>query len=455
MGKSSPSAPAAPDPVKTANAQTASNIDTANAQAALNHSNQITPWGSQIWTQGPKNSDGTSSWTSTISLDPSQQSLLDSNNQISQILAQLGIKQAGAVGSALDKPVDFGAAPAVQNNPLTSSVASSMPTGYGGVQTQLDTSKVPGLVGGDALNDAAKRNQQAAYNQQSAYLDPQYKNQQGDLENKLVQQGIPQNSDAWNRAMDEFSRQKTFDYNNAYNNSFATGLAANNQLYNQGLSSNQNAFAQALASGQFANQAQGQQYGQSANNANMAFSQGLSNAQLNNQASGQGFNQSMAARNQNLSEQQQAQQIPINLLNALRSGSQVTSPTFGSSPQGNVANTDIAGLYNNQYQGQLAQYNSQQAGNNSIFGALTGLGGAALMSPAGTFSGLAALLSDRRLKTNIKRVGTHASGIGLYTYDYIWGEPGAGVMADEVEKVMPDAVLLHPSGFKMVNYGKL
>jgi len=28
-------------------------------------------------------------------------------------------------------------------------------------------------------------------------------------------------------------------------------------------------------------------------------------------------------------------------------------------------------------------------------------------------------------------------------------------MADEIESIMPEAVILHPSGFKMVNYGAL
>jgi hypothetical protein len=37
----------------------------------------------------------------------------------------------------------------------------------------------------------------------------------------------------------------------------------------------------------------------------------------------------------------------------------------------------------------------------------------------------------------------------------LWGEPFAGVMADEVEQVMPEAIVMHPSGFKMVNYSML
>ncbi len=63
-------------------------------------------------------------------------------------------------------------------------------------------------------------------------------------------------------------------------------------------------------------------------------------------------------------------------------------------------------------------------------------------------------MSDRRLKSNIKRIGTSPLGIGVYEYD-IFGERQTGVMADELEQVKPEAVLTHPSGYKMVNYGAL
>ena len=72
---------------------------------------------------------------------------------------------------------------------------------------------------------------------------------------------------------------------------------------------------------------------------------------------------------------------------------------------------------------------------------------------AGSIPGLFAM-SDRRLKSNIVRVGTHPLGIGIYEYD-IFGERQRGVMADEVESVLPEAVAIHPSGYKMVNYGML
>ena len=66
----------------------------------------------------------------------------------------------------------------------------------------------------------------------------------------------------------------------------------------------------------------------------------------------------------------------------------------------------------------------------------------------------AGLFSDRRLKSNIVQIGVHPLGIGIYEYD-IFGHRDVGVMADEVESVMPEAIIEHPSGYKMVNYGLL
>lgn len=63
--------------------------------------------------------------------------------------------------------------------------------------------------------------------------------------------------------------------------------------------------------------------------------------------------------------------------------------------------------------------------------------------------------SDRRLKTNIHRIGTHPRGFGIYEYDYVWGEHAVGVMADEVMASMPEAVLRGEDGYDRVDYSKL
>jgi hypothetical protein len=70
--------------------------------------------------------------------------------------------------------------------------------------------------------------------------------------------------------------------------------------------------------------------------------------------------------------------------------------------------------------------------------------------------------SDQRAKENIVRIGEHPLGIGLYLFHYKpefrdqWGHGRQfGVMAQEVETVMPEAVCTHPDGYRMVHYGML
>jgi hypothetical protein len=70
--------------------------------------------------------------------------------------------------------------------------------------------------------------------------------------------------------------------------------------------------------------------------------------------------------------------------------------------------------------------------------------------------------SDRALKENIVRVGTHPAGYGLYLFDYRSEFQDAfghgrqfGVMADEVEKIVPEAVHLAADGYRRVDYGAI
>ena len=134
---------------------------------------------------------------------------------------------------------------------------------------------------------------------------------------------------------------------------------------------------------------------------------------------------------------------PLNALNALRTGSQVTNPSFGNSPQQQTvpgANYSGAAAQSGQYNQGL--YNAGVGQANAFNSGLFQLGAAGIG------------LSDIRLKSNIQRIGTHPLGIGIYEYD-IFGQRDRGVMAQEVLQVKPEAVLQHPSGYLMVNYGML
>ena len=69
-------------------------------------------------------------------------------------------------------------------------------------------------------------------------------------------------------------------------------------------------------------------------------------------------------------------------------------------------------------------------------------------------SGIAA--SDRRLKKNVVEVGKLDNGLNLYVYNYIDGRgPFIGVMADEVEKIHPDALGPVIDGYATVEYNKI
>jgi hypothetical protein len=100
-------------------------------------------------------------------------------------------------------------------------------------------------------------------------------------------------------------------------------------------------------------------------------------------------------------------------------------------------------------------YSVYQPGGSSL-GQIAGLAGGigTLFGNIGTTGSGTPTTSDRRLKSNIVRVGTHPLGIGVYEYD-IWGMRQRGVMADEVLGVMPEAVTMQDNGYMAVFYDKI
>jgi hypothetical protein len=103
----------------------------------------------------------------------------------------------------------------------------------------------------------------------------------------------------------------------------------------------------------------------------------------------------------------------------------------------------------------LAQQRAQ-AGTQTQSGGGGGLGqfGQAAGGLGALMQGGSMLFSDRRLKSNIVRIGTHPLGIGIYEFD-MFGERRTGVMADEVLQVLPEAVIQDAAGYYMVRYDLL
>jgi hypothetical protein len=218
----------------------------------------------------------------------------------------------------------------------------------------------------------------------------------------LINQGLRPGSEAYNNAINLLGQQE----NDARTQAVMQGLGLD-------ISSNAQGFNQALQGGQFGNTAQQQ-----------ALAQAIS-----------------------------SRQMPLNEITALMSGSQIQNPQFGAYQGANVQAAPIANA--TAQQGQYAQnlYNQQAASANAQNAGLFQLGGSAL-GAYGMMNAAPLMLSDRRLKSNIKRIGTHKLGIGIYEYD-IMGRHEIGVMAQEVEKVMPEAIGRHSSGYMMVDYGRI
>lgn len=125
--------------------------------------------------------------------------------------------------------------------------------------------------------------------------------------------------------------------------------------------------------------------------------------------------------------------------------------------------------------GLFGQTSTQTGGGPSALskaagGALTGAALANAIPAAGVSGGLGAalgaglsFLSDKRLKKDIKQIGTHANGLAMYSWQ--WNDeaqsrgfdiyPTEGFMAQEAREVYPQHVHVHPSGYLMLDYASL
>ena len=113
MGKSTPSPPPAPNPAQVVQQQGVANTSTAIAQARLNNTNQVTPYGNLTYNETGGGYDSNNTWvpqfTATTSLTPEQQHLFDTQQQISQGTSDLANSYVGRIRDATAQPFNFDA----------------------------------------------------------------------------------------------------------------------------------------------------------------------------------------------------------------------------------------------------------------------------------------------------------------------------------------------------------
>jgi hypothetical protein len=440
MGKPSP--PQAPDPVRTAQAQTASNRETAITQTGLNAMDQTGPYGSVRYTQNGQWADGTPRFSQNTTLTPAQQTLLNTSQRTSQNVADIGERQSRTLDTVLGSQFNTDGLPAGGN-----AAALDRP-GY----QQFGNGPAMNTTGGDtsgirrslSTNDYSG-DRQRVEDALMARLNPQIERDRAAQEASLANRGIRMGSTNYDVAQDQFGR----NVNDARLGAILNAGQEQNRLQQLDLNA-----------GTFQNNAQNQNYQQTSTNAgfgNAARQQMFQNqtgtTAANNALQDSEFANSRAIfdaqntqRGQALNERLTTRNQAINENIGLATGSQVQMPQFGPTPQTGVGGTDVAGITQGAYNGQMAQYGQQMGQYNSTMGGLFGLGANALMA-----------FSDERLKTDIEPTGESVGGVPVKSWTWKGtGQRETGVIAQELERKHPELVdNSHPSGFKRVNYGGL
>lgn len=187
----------------------------------------------------------------------------------------------------------------------------------------------------------------------------------------------------------------------------------------QQLAAQNAAYQQSLSGAQFGLGQQQQAFGQQQASNQQNFGQDLQQSQFANQM-----------RQNQIAEAMQQRGFSLNEINALISGQQVGMPTFqGYNQAGMGQGVDYSGAANSQFSAGMQK---QQMANDATASMMQGIGGIA---------STAMMFSDRRVKRDIRRIGQHRRGFGIYRYRYV-GERGSrvGVIAQEVQRFAPELV---------------
>lgn len=478
--------PEVPNPYQVARAQSAADIRTAKANTLMGNADEVNPYGSvdykiTDWKDVGTGHDGNKIkipiYTRTVSLADAQREMLHQQNRIGINLNETALKQSNRIDNLLSSPIlEKNIAPdavthLTNTDPLKATFNAPDVQLYNGNAPRLantattfgDAGDIQRSIGPTNYADQRKEVEDAIYSR----LNPQLERDKTALEARLVNQGFARGSAGFREQMDEFNRQS----NDARMQAVLAGGGEQSRL--AGL---------ALQSGNFTNAAQGQAYGQALGRGQFAqgaidqnnktdlaeFQAGITGNQQHNATVDQAYKQANNeadffnrtqdqilnqsgqrgafqnhARAANLSEQFGLRNQPINEISALMNGGQVTMPQF---PQFNY--TPMSSVPVGQYVYQSAAMQNQA--NAASMGGLYGLGSSLLYGLGGLMG------SDRRLKKNITELGASLkNGAKLYAYEYL-GEAKrrVGVMADELEKVMPGAVHV-VNGFRAVDYNML
>lgn len=430
-------------------------------------------------------------WTLTQTLNPNLQAAWDS--RINNSTAGSGMLNAlsqdygsgrtpgsyiGAAGGLLDPVLGDGRTAVVKPGQVDRGGLAQAQGAAASAGSVRDWSQDLGRIGyGTKMADMPVANEQvrqdvisAMMRQYESRLNPQWQQAQSALETKLANQGLTQGSQAWGAETDAFGRARNDAYQTAQDQSIIKGGEEQKRLFDMGLSARQLSGNEALSKaglglqGDTVNANNSTQASiASANNstqasiarANADLSAALANAQMQTTAGIANADNYMrgaialpgiAQGFQNLDTTDAATRLAI--AQAMQGGGLPSGTGVeGNTPAVSAGATDVAGIQNMLTNQQLSQQQMNNANHNASLGLIGQLGASGLMALA---------MSDPRLKENVVPLRKDAAGRQWYTYTYIGDTaPQVGVMADELQRTNPEAVVTLPSGYLAVDYSKL
>lgn len=198
MGKSAGKAPDPVDPNVTADAQTRSNIATADYAQKLGMVNSTGPTGSVSYQSDPNAPGG---YRQVTDLSPEQQRIYSGTSNAQGGALDLANMQLRQIGQTLQNPLQ----------------RQTLNTSFGPTDFTADR---------NAVTDAV-------YGQARSRLDPMFQQQEDSERNRLSNQGLSQNSTAYRTAMNNFGRNKNDAYNQALYSAIGQGANEQNQLFGQ------------------------------------------------------------------------------------------------------------------------------------------------------------------------------------------------------------------------------
>jgi hypothetical protein len=346
----------------------------------------------------------TPQFTQTTQYSPQGQAIFDASTAAQGNIANIASEQSANLENYLNTKFTPTGLPNV-----TGIAGQTLPANPNEANFQAEAATPFSYTNKDAAN--------YAYDLASQRILPQQAIAQTALQTQLINRGLQPGTAAYNQQMTLLSQNQ------------------GDQLNQLAATTDQQGYNQALASWQ-QNVGQAQTAGDAAYNQAMGVQQQQYNEALG--ANQNAFSQQVAERNQ-----------PINEITALLGGSQlgnVAASSAAAPAATQVAGTDYAGLVENNYNQQVAQ-------SNAALGGLFGLAGSAVSGATHFIPGFNT--SDERLKTDIKTVGTLDNGLPVKQFRFkAGGPPQIGLIAQDVQKVKPEAVKPMPSGWLGVDYAR-